>query len=156
MHELTLLLSPYSSDKYDADGSTSINLKEFTALCYDMGCFLSETEAKIALKMLDDDGNSELSYSEFKEFWKRDDRFKALQLGEKEMANILTISEHFQSYDSNKNGVLDSKEFATFYQDLIARKRTTIPLEECLKQMDVNNNGTISFNEYINWVVKHM
>jgi hypothetical protein len=51
-------------DKYDVDGSGAINVVEFRRLCYDMGYFLNEKELALDVKILDVDGDGEISYDE--------------------------------------------------------------------------------------------
>jgi hypothetical protein len=51
-------------NKYDVDRSGAISIKEFRRLCYDMGYFLSDAELGMDVKMLDVDGDGEISYDE--------------------------------------------------------------------------------------------
>ena len=51
-------------DKYDLDGSGAIEVAEFRHMCYDMGYFLSDKELALDVKLLDVDGDGEISYEE--------------------------------------------------------------------------------------------
>lgn len=49
---------------------------------YDLGQPLSEAEFQNAITLLDTDGNGKLSYSEFKAWWSKADRFEMLKLAD--------------------------------------------------------------------------
>ncbi|KAI8619049.1 hypothetical protein BC830DRAFT_842122 [Chytriomyces sp. MP71] len=140
-------------DRYDNDGSGSISISEFRNLCYDMGYFLTDQELLLDLKLLDVDGNGTLSYAEFIKWWKQDDRFRRLQLTEPEIAELNKYLAHFKKFDKDCSGILDIREFKGLYADLVKRKMAISSLMATLQELDVNKDGKISFNEYVNWAI---
>merc|ERR1712000_769692 len=75
-------------NKYDSDNSGTISLKEFRSLVYDLGHALTDVEFDLAVKMIDSDGDGELSYDEFKKWWSSQDRFGDLKLSEEQLGII--------------------------------------------------------------------
>ena len=49
----------------DVDGSGSISVGEFRHLCFRLGVALTEAEAQLAVRILDQDGNGRLESDEF-------------------------------------------------------------------------------------------
>ncbi|KAI8824298.1 uncharacterized protein EV422DRAFT_315601 [Fimicolochytrium jonesii] len=140
-------------DKFDTDSSGTINVREFRDLCYDMGYFLSDKELSMAIKLLDVDGNGEISYGEFINWWQREDRFAALKLSQGELAELTEISTEFQRFDKDHSGCIDVREFRMLYADLVKRHMTKKTLAGTLEELDHNRDGKVSFNEYVNWVI---
>ena len=65
------------------------------------------------------------------------------------------IRRMFQSYDDNKNGVLDKEEFYQVFKSMIkqlSEEQTEEELdkiaEEATTKFDLNKNGKIEFNEF--------
>ena len=56
-------------EQYDTDGGGEINVHELQLLCADLGVHLSKREVREALKKLDKDGSSSLSFDEFFPWW---------------------------------------------------------------------------------------
>ena len=62
----------------------------------------------------------------------------------------------FQKYDSNKNGVLDRKEFGHIFRQLLEEMGEDFPEkkhdeveEEGMEHFDLNKNGTIEYGEFV-------
>ena len=58
--------------RYDTTGDGSIDMSEFAALCADLGRTFTDEELAATLASLDEDGDGELSYEEFKWWWDND------------------------------------------------------------------------------------
>ncbi|KAI9351766.1 hypothetical protein DFJ73DRAFT_830795 [Zopfochytrium polystomum] len=143
-------------DKYDIDGSGSISVAEFRRLCYDMGYFMSDKELVIDVKMLDVDGDGEISYEEFIKWWRKDDRFKGLQLEEHQYEKLAGYLQDFKRFDKDGSGIIDVREFKSLYVDLVKKKLASKSLMATLQEIDVNKDGKVSFNEYVSWVVQRV
>ena len=57
--------------KYDKDGSGTIDASEFADMCYDMGHYLSPEQVEQALLAMDSNGNGEIEYEEFLQWWRK-------------------------------------------------------------------------------------
>ena len=64
-------LSRLVFEKYDKDGSMSIDGNEFAEMCYDMGNYLSPEQLTNALLQIDSNGNGDIDYEEFVVWWKQ-------------------------------------------------------------------------------------
>jgi len=140
--------------KYDVHHSGSITVAEFKDLCYDLGHFLSNEQAAIAVKMIDRDGNGTIEYNEFMKWWRSENKWGKLELDEKQLGALQRASTYFRFFDKHKEGSLNKQEFQSLHADLLKNKFTTKNLEQCLQDLDENNDGKIQFNEYIDWLVR--
>eukprot|EP01099_Mayorella_cantabrigiensis_P008148 TRINITY_DN7511_c0_g1_i1.p1 TRINITY_DN7511_c0_g1~~TRINITY_DN7511_c0_g1_i1.p1 ORF type:complete len:325 (-),score=74.95 TRINITY_DN7511_c0_g1_i1:157-1131(-) len=140
-------------DKYDKDKSGEISYKEFEDLCFDLGHKLSPEELVKATKILDADGSKSISYPEFQKWWQTDDKFKNLHFGSTEQEAVSRAIKYFRRYDRDKSGTLDKKEFKRVHEKLVAEKLTTKDYHSVLEELDTDHSGTISFNEYVEWLV---
>ncbi len=69
------------------------------------------------------------------------------------------VKKLFEKYDFNKNGVLDPDEFVSIMVDILKSLGEDLPekkhvevAEEGLAQFDLNQNGTIEFNEFYEFI----
>merc|ERR1712093_682044 len=121
-------------------------------MCYDLGYFLSEAETDIAFRTIDLSGNGDITYDEFYQFWRNDKRFENLHKNPAELQRLQAAVAYFQYFDQDKSGQLDKQEFASLHADLVKNNMTTHDLESCFEELDTDGSGTISFNEYVEWI----
>ncbi|TPX33581.1 hypothetical protein SmJEL517_g03565 [Synchytrium microbalum] len=145
------LVSRIVFDKYDVDRSGSIDAKEFRTLVYEFGYFLSDQELEMAVRILDVNGDGNISYEEFIQWWSKDQRFETLRLSPEDFENLNRAVKNFQKYDKNLSGVIDVKEFPALYKELSAHGLTTKGLAATLEDFDSNRDGKVSFNEFIQY-----
>ena len=69
------------------------------------------------------------------------------------------VKKLFEKYDFNKNGVLDPDEFVTIMVDILKSLGEDLPekkhvevAEEGLAHFDLNQNGTIEYNEFYDFI----
>jgi len=146
-------ISKQMFDKFDKDKSGSISYKEFEELCYDLGHKLSKEEAQVAVAKLDQDGSKSISYAEFKQWWENEDKFKNLHFGENEQEVMTRAIKYFRKYDKDGRGSRDKKEFKSGHKRLVADKLTSKDLETVFSELDSDRSETISFNEYVEWLM---
>ncbi|KAI9202552.1 uncharacterized protein BJ171DRAFT_513400 [Polychytrium aggregatum] len=141
-------------EKYDIDGSGSISIHEFRKLCYDLGYYLSDKELEIDIKLLDVNGDREITYDEFIKWWMSDHRFKMLQLTPEDYVQLQKACQDFQKFDKDDSGCIDIREFRGLYNDLVKKNMAPSSLTATLQQIDTNKDGKVSFNEYVYWLVE--
>ncbi|KAL6050478.1 Calmodulin [Balamuthia mandrillaris] len=146
------LISKLVFDKYDADGSGEISASELKEMAYDLGYFLTDEEAEIAFKLIDEDGNGGITYEEFLHFWRQDERFKKFQRSKEELELLQHNTRYFRYFDKDNNGVLDKEEFRGLHADLVKNNMTKHNFEELWETLDRDQSGFVSFNEYIAWL----
>ncbi|KAJ3323621.1 hypothetical protein HDV06_001645 [Boothiomyces sp. JEL0866] len=125
-------------DKYDFDKNGNISEKEFRLLCADMGYFLSDKEAKVDMKILDKDGNGQIGFEEFLSWWKREDRFKILQIPPEDLEVLQLITQDFNKFDRDSSGSIDINEFKQLHAELIRRGVTQRNLIQTLNVTMIN------------------
>ncbi|KAJ3269316.1 hypothetical protein HDV01_001602 [Terramyces sp. JEL0728] len=126
-------------DKYDFDKNGNISEKEFRLLCADMGYFLSDKEAKVDMKILDKDGNGQIEFEEFLIWWRREDRFKILQIPPEDLEVLQLITQDFNKFDRDNSGSIDINEFKTLHAELIRRGVTRRNLIQTLNVPLINS-----------------
>merc|ERR1719272_138344 len=72
-------LSKRVFNKYDKDNNGYIAVSELQHMMYDLGHPLDSADLTHAAQVLDKDGNGEISYDEFKDWWNKADRYEVLK-----------------------------------------------------------------------------
>jgi len=77
-------------------------------------------------------------------------------MGKEEQTKLIfTAKEAFHKYDHDGNGSLDSQEFAVLMNELCKTLQLPHPTDEelrlAMKQLDVDGNESISFEEFSQW-----
>ncbi len=69
------------------------------------------------------------------------------------------VKQLFEKYDFNKNGILEPEEFLTIMVDILKSLGEDLPerkhvevAEEGLNRFDLNQNGTIEYNEFYEFI----
>jgi len=145
-------LSRVMFDKYDTDKTGTIDSKKFQMLCYDFGHFMDSTQLVLAIREIDRDGNGTIEYNEFVDWWKKSDRFKALELDDASLEKRKVAAEVFQKFDADSSGSIDKNEFSEFHKHLVNNKLTTKNEADCLSDLDSDRDGKVQFNEYVDWL----
>ena len=111
----------YYFKKFDVDMSGQLDVDEFRAMCKEMKW--ADKDVDGSLKLLDSDGNGEISFNEFLT-WYTDDGM---------VMNLL------KTYDKNQDSKLSSKEFATLCKDVwgLDKKKSAA----ILKKFDLDGDG---------------
>lgn len=61
--------------------------------------------------------------------------------------------EDFNKIDKDGDGLLDRNEIQLLIQTQLGRRPTARQVTEVMKQIDIDENGYISFDEYLDWVL---
>ena len=74
----------------------------------------------------------------------------------KKMSDEEKMKVLFEKYDTDKNGVLDRREFKIIFHHLLHEMGENIPekkheqvIDEAMANFDSNQNGIIEFNEFV-------
>lgn len=67
---------------------------------------------------------------------------------------MTSLIKAFNIYDKNSDNTMDQGEFKQIMIDLGYRKITDEKCAEMLKEQDQNNDGVISWNEFVDMMVK--
>jgi len=139
-------------EKFDKDKSGSIDAGEFQHLCFNLGYALSEAELAFALKTLDGDNSGKIELKEFKEWWRRPERWEELKLDAAQLEVRQQAADVFKTYDKDLQGAISTKDFDKFYGELLGGKLTKKDKATALADLDKNGDGRVQFAEYIEWL----
>jgi Ca2+-binding EF-hand superfamily protein len=100
-------------ERYDRDNSNAISGKEFRALCYDLGYYLSEAELNQALLQLSSASSDsaaassgEVDWVSFQRFWRSEGRFQKLQLSNRHLEELQHCAAYFKYFDADTRYVV--------------------------------------------------
>jgi len=141
-------------EKWAGEGAATISKQQFRDMVYDYGYCLNDEELETALKVLDENGDGQIDYNEFLNWWNTENRFDKLKLDDHMQAVVAKASEVFRKFDSNGNGVIDAGEFDDFFKEMKDNGLTSKEKDVVQADLDKNNDGSISFNEYIAYIIK--
>jgi len=139
--------------KYDYNHDGSVSVTELRAICMEMGALLSEEELRIAIHIMDTDGNGKIEFEEFKRWWSTSDRFERLRHNEQELAFLNGAFASFLSFDRDMDGTVSKEEFYALHKVLHDYGYRTRDVEDDWAFMDLDHSGYISFSEYVDWLI---
>jgi len=139
--------------KYDHNHDGSVDVAELRSICMEMGALLTEEELRIAVRVLDTDGNGKIEFEEFKRWWSTSDRFERLRHNEQELAFLNGAFASFLSFDRDMDGTVSKDEFVALHKVLHDCGYRTRAFDEDWAFMDRDNSGFISFSEYVDWLI---
>jgi Ca2+-binding EF-hand superfamily protein len=141
-------------DKFDTDRSGSIDSKELQRMSLEFGVWLEGNALQMALRAMDHDGNGSISYDEFLK-WYKSSSFNDLKLDDVTLQRRNAASKVFTKFDTDGSGSLERNEFAGLFKEIRLLNLTSLSLEDCLEDMDMDGDGTIQFNEFVVWLDRH-
>eukprot|EP01099_Mayorella_cantabrigiensis_P008506 TRINITY_DN8003_c0_g1_i1.p1 TRINITY_DN8003_c0_g1~~TRINITY_DN8003_c0_g1_i1.p1 ORF type:complete len:268 (-),score=56.86 TRINITY_DN8003_c0_g1_i1:61-864(-) len=139
---------------YDRDKSGDISIDEFDELTYELGHKLTKEELHHSFQKIAKQNPNRISYTEFKDWWQSDNKLALLhEIGDSEREVVSKAIKYFKKFDLKKNGSLDKFEFKKVYKQLYFDKLTKKDFESAFQELDKDKSGTISLNEYVQWLV---
>eukprot|EP00127_Corallochytrium_limacisporum_P006575 Clim_evm4s231 gene=Clim_evmTU4s231 len=140
--------------KYDRDKDGSIDAKELDDMCYDMGTPLNPDEIAYVFTQLDKDKSGKIDYDEFKAFWRTKDRWNTVRIPHDKEDRLNSVTTYFKHFDTNKDGTLSEGEFVHMVTDMQKNGWQIPDGSQLFKDIDMDDNKSISLSEYIAHLVK--
>eukprot|EP00040_Diaphanoeca_grandis_P031790 m.190880 g.190880 ORF g.190880 m.190880 type:complete len:577 (-) comp32415_c5_seq3:413-2143(-) len=144
--------------KYASNVGDGLSFAQFKLACYSIGGVPSledfaDARTLSAKNNVDKDGEQRLDLASFEE-WLWQSRFAALLF--KPRAQVTQAIEYFAHFDERGTGSLTEKQFRDFHDSLVNSFGYGLPqtAEECLKVLDLNKDGEVSLDEYLQWMLK--
>jgi len=132
--------------KYDKDSSGQLSVKELPELLTnDLG--LSTEQAEAYTLLLDKDASGSLSFDEFKSWITSGEKLKNIDSHRFDLMSKAV--EMFKRLDADQSGALDRDEFTKLHLEVGGQLQY---LDSALNALDSDNNGKISFVEFMKWL----
>jgi Ca2+-binding EF-hand superfamily protein len=114
-------------EKYDKDKDGGISIEEFKEMNHHLGLYITskkmlniDNAAMTQMRIFQINGKK-LDFDNFMEWYNSDGDCKQMELNPEEMLILDKIFLHFNTFDKDGSGVIDSKEFNRFYDDLLSK-----------------------------------
>jgi len=120
---------------FDKDGKGTIGKKDLKNLLNEMKVDLTDEELHDILNDIDEDGNGQIEFKEFKAFMMR------------EMTEAQRLREIFELFDSDGDGFISIPELKSTLKQC-DYKVTEEGVQQIMKEADINKDGKISFEEF--------
>jgi len=135
-------------DMYDEDGGGSINLKELGGLMKSLGKVMGDSELQHVMKILDVDGNGDISKQEFL-LWYAEQKLKQKTETPESIAKAL-----FSYFDDDGSGKITASEFMDKLV-LVNVGLTVDEITDLIRELDEDNSGYICEEEFEVLLKKH-
>jgi len=129
---------------FDLDGNGTINCRELGRCMEKLGEPLTAEEAEDLIKGADMDQDNCMSFFEFVILIKKVTR----TLGDDDQS----LRDAFSLFDTNGDGHIDKAELKMVLETMEEKNMTDEELDEMFRDADTNNNGQISFEEFLSIV----
>lgn len=139
-------------NKYDADGSGTIDHEEFSLLCREYGYPLSKAEAELAVKILDAEGRGSITFESFQKWWRDPKRFERVKLSDEAAEYLSQAFASFMSFDMDDSQTIDRQEFVELHKELVNLGYKMHAEEDDWNDMDTDGSGEVTFAEYVDWI----
>lgn len=134
-------------DKYDTNGNGKLEEKEMqTLLEGDLG--LDHEKSWVYFLLLDKNGDHDISFEEFSDWLRSEEHFEVLNDKEK-FASLCKAFDYFKSFDTDDSDTLDRAQFERMMKFF---GHETINMDKAFAKMDKDENGKVSFWEFMVWL----
>lgn len=134
-------------DKYDTRRDGKLDESE-------MKSFLEEAlgldfqQSEIYFFLLDKDGDQGVSYEEFKDWLRSEERFQRLD-DRCKFERVCMAYEYFKTFDTDNSGTLDRGQFELMMKYFGYH---FLDMDKAFAKMNRHNNGKLSFWEFMIWL----
>jgi len=125
---------------FDKDNDGSITIKELRTAMRSLGYNPSAEELQDLIREYDKDDSGTIELNEF---------MKLMTNKIKEQEEVNQLIEMFEVFDRNGDGLLSKDEIKNLF-DSINEEISDEILEEFIKEADLDNDGKINFQEFVN------
>lgn len=119
----------------------------YLSLLYDLGLNFDDIICERAFLQIDKGKNGLISFEEFFDWWKSEEKFKQI---DHNIKVVTQASEIFSRYDTDRSGFLDVKEFQLCLKEFAKAEKKEIEVEKIVKALD-KNGGKFDFVFKIRW-----
>jgi len=132
--------------EFDKDGSGTITTKELLPILRSIGQNPTEDEILNLVIEYDVNGDGTIDFDEFLEM---------MQKVSKDLDQTAEIREAFRIFDRDGNGFIDSKELKHIVTQM-GQVLTNAEADEFMLEADLNGDGKLDFNEFMQMMMKSL
>jgi len=125
-------------DKFDADNNGLITYEELEAVFTGIGGFASKEDLRKIIESVDEDNDGCINFQEF----------LALSMKLQSSSTEDNLKKLFSGMDADGDRFLTKEELSAGMSKFLGREPTAEQLENALKQLDVNQDGKVSYKEF--------
>lgn len=145
-------------NKFDTDRTGSLSRRQFIRMLIKLQKTVSNLRgmemkrAEIAFEIFDTNHDNELSFSEFVEWWTCNDRYSYI-CGEKAdtLATAYKIFTKFSTVAPGGHRRMTAYEFYNMQTELNGEDVNMESTDEVFEEIDADGNGSITFDEFVEW-----
>ena len=134
-------------DMFDKDGSGTIDVGEIVKIMKNFGYPIKKSEAQRMISEIDDNGDGELDFEEFVTLMEKQTNY----VDQTEEELVLTA---FKSFDKDHDGKITNHEFKYLLTQM-GDKFSDEELNLLFQESDLNINGTLDYQDFINFWKKY-
>ena len=134
---------------FDIDGNGKIDVQEMKEVMHAIGKDVTNEEVLHMMEFVDDDGSGEIDFDEFVKLMERStntENGKEIQENKEISRDWRTA---FDIFDADRDGLLSAEDLASSLKSF-GRVLSRAEAQAMIDDVDVNNNGCITLNEFIN------
>lgn len=134
-------------DKYDANRNGKLEEQEMqTLLEGDLG--LNPEQSWVYFLLLDKNGDHDISFEEFNDWLRSGEHFEILN-DKAKFHSLWKAFNYFKRFDTDDSDTLDRAQFESMMKFF---GYNTIDMDKAFAKMDRDENGTVSFWEFMVWL----
>ena len=145
---------------FDKNQSGTVTKPQFKKALRELGFQASNQEMDFLMARFDQDGDNEISITEFAEFATAPSVDGHMSAAERKLHNILELAhqqgldyeEAFESFDSDGDGQISKSEFSRAILDIFKPTKIALDRSEIdvlVRRFDLNNNGYITMKDFL-------
>ncbi|VDI64645.1 Hypothetical predicted protein [Mytilus galloprovincialis] len=140
---------------FDKDGSGSISANDLRHIMTNLGDKLPDEEVDEMIQEADLDGDGQIDYIEFNSMLTRHFSMPWRSSEDLSEDQIAEFKEAFSLFDKDGDGTITTKELGTVMRSL-GQNPTESELQDMINEVDIDGNGQIDFEEFLQMMAKKM
>ena len=134
-------------DMFDKDGSGTISVTEIVKIMKNFGYPIKKAEAQKMISDIDDNSDGEIDFEEFVTLMEK-------QVNYVEETDEELVLRAFKSFDKDHDGKITNYEFKYILTQM-GDKFSEDELQQLFKECNLDINGTLVYQDFINFWKKH-
>jgi calmodulin len=140
----TLSIFKQAFDMFDKEGNGTISVDELYQAFKNLGNDFTFEQVEEMVREIDADGSGEIDFEEFLSL------IKKVNEDNNEIDEEDAVIRAFRTFDKDRNGYLDCREFR-YILTRLGDRFTDQEVDEIFKEADLNHDGRIQYEEFVSF-----